>query len=57
VSAVKEFTVSQDNNGTWIVTSDKLPGYIARGKTEQEAIEKMKQAFRTYYPCGECKDR
>ena len=54
---MKEFILSQDSNGDWIVTSDKLPGFIARGKTEQEAIEKMKQAFRTYYPCGECKDR
>lgn len=54
---MKEFTLSRDNNGNWIVTSDKLPGFISKGETAQEAIEKMKQAFRTYYPRGECKDR
>jgi predicted RNase H-like HicB family nuclease len=54
---VKEFTIFQDDNGEWIVISEKLPGFVARGKTRQEAIEKMKMAFRVYYPCGECKDK
>jgi len=54
---MKEFVLSQDNDGNWIVTSDKLPGFIAKGKTQQEAIERMKHAFRTYYPCGECNDK
>jgi predicted RNase H-like HicB family nuclease len=54
---MKEFTISQNESGDWIVTSDKLPGFMAKGKTQQEAIEKMKQAFRTYFPCGECRDK
>ncbi len=52
---MKEFVIYQDDNNNWIVTSDKIPGFIARGKTQQEAIEKMKNAFRFYFPCGECK--
>ncbi len=54
---MKEFTISQDESGEWIVTSGKIPGFVARGRTRQEAIEKMKNAFRMYYPCGECKDK
>jgi predicted RNase H-like HicB family nuclease len=54
---VKEFSVSQDEKGNWIVTSDKIPGFVARGGTQQEAVEKMIKAFRMYYPCGECKDK
>lgn len=54
---MKEFTIYQDEEGNWVVTSDKIPGFAARGKTRQDAIDKMKQAFRMYYPCGECKDK
>ena len=52
---MKEFTLSQDERGNWIVTCAKIPGYTARGTTQQEAIEKMKDALRLYFPCGECK--
>jgi len=52
---MKEFTVTQDENGNWIITSEKLPGFVAKGKTQHEALEKMKTAFRMYFPCGECK--
>jgi predicted RNase H-like HicB family nuclease len=48
---MKELTVYQDDMGEWIVTSNKMPGFIARGKTQKEAVEKMKQAFSVYYPC------
>jgi len=48
---MKELTVYQDDMGEWIVTSDKMPGFMARGKTQKEAVEKMKQAFSVYYPC------
>jgi len=54
---MKEFTQTQDTGGDWIVTAEKLPGFIAKGKTKEEAIEKMKAAFKMYYPCGECKDK
>jgi predicted RNase H-like HicB family nuclease len=52
---MKEFILSRDENDNWIVTSDKIPGFVAKGKTQQEAVEKMKSAFRMYFPCGECK--
>ena len=52
---MKEFIVSQDGQNEWRVSCEKVPGYIAKGKTQQEAIEKMKQALKVYYPCGECK--
>ncbi|GBE04510.1 hypothetical protein BMS3Abin10_00126 [bacterium BMS3Abin10] len=52
---MKEFTISQNENNEWIVTSDKIPGFIAKGKTMEEAVEKMKKAFNTYFPCGPCK--
>jgi len=48
---MKELTVYQDDMGEWIVTSGKMPGFMARGKTQKEAVEKMKQAFSVYYPC------
>ncbi len=54
---MKEFSVSQDEKGNWIVTSDKIPGFVARGNSQQEAVEKMITAFRMYYPCGDCKDK
>jgi predicted RNase H-like HicB family nuclease len=52
---MKEFVISQDVDGTWIVSCEKIPGFLAKGKTSQEAIEKMKQAMRVYFPCGDCK--
>lgn len=47
--------VYQDEKGEWNVTSEKMPGFIAKGKTQTEAINKMTQALRIYFPCGECK--
>lgn len=52
---MKEFNIYQDETGEWIVTSEKITGFTARGRTMQEAIDKMKQAMRVYFPCGECK--
>ncbi|RJQ48163.1 MAG: type II toxin-antitoxin system HicB family antitoxin [Nitrospiraceae bacterium] len=49
---MKELTVSRDDTGEWLVTSREIPGFIARGKTQQEALDKMKQAFKIYFPCG-----
>ena len=52
---MKEFMIYQDDKGEWIVTSEKIPGFTARGKSQTEALDKMKQAMRVYFPCGECK--
>jgi len=49
---MKKLTVYQDEAGDWIVRCGEIPGFIARGRTQQEAIEKMKQAFSVYFPCG-----
>ena len=54
--SVKELKISQDENNEWIVTSDKIPGFTAKGKTADEALEKMKKVFNVYFPCGECKE-
>ena len=52
---MKEFIIYQDETGDWIVKSEKINGFTARGRTMQEAIDKMKQAMKIYFPCGECK--
>lgn len=54
---MKDVIVYKDENGEWIVTSDKIPGFIAKGKTRMEAINKMTQALRVYFPCGECTEQ
>ena len=53
---MKKLSVSQAENGEWIATSDELPGFVAKGKTQKEAVEKIMRAFSMYYPCGDCKD-
>ena len=52
---MKDFIVYQDDNGKWVVTSERIPGFSAKGASQEEALEKMKQAMKVYYPCGECK--
>ncbi|MBI5739272.1 MAG: type II toxin-antitoxin system HicB family antitoxin [Nitrospirae bacterium] len=49
---MKKLTVYQDEAGDWIVSCEEIPGFTARGRTQQEAVEKMKQAFSVYFPCG-----
>jgi len=49
---MKELTIYQSDNGEWTVISDKMPGFAAKGRTQEEAIEKMKKAFSVYFPCG-----
>jgi hypothetical protein len=56
ILTMKELLISQDENGEWFVTNEKIPGFIARGKTQSEAIDKMKQALSVYFPCGDCKE-
>jgi len=54
---MKEFIIYEDSSGQWIAESKKLPGFIAKGRTREEAVEKMKRAFRIYYPCGDCGEK
>lgn len=50
---MKELTVCRNESGEWLITCREMPGFVARGKTQQEALEKMKQAFAIYFPCGD----
>ena len=38
---MKEFIISQDEAGNWLVTSEKLPGFTAKGRTQKEAMDKL----------------
>ncbi|GEM_PF-2759046 len=53
---MKELKISRDENNEWVVSSDRMPGFAARGRTLVEAIEKIKKAFNVYFPCGECRE-
>ncbi len=48
---MREFIVYQDDNGTWLAECRQLPGYTAKGKTKEEALDKMKSALLVFYPC------
>ena len=52
---MREFTVYEDDDGTWVAEAKELPGVHMRGKTQQEALEKIQTALRIYYPCR-CED-
>ncbi len=52
---MKELLIYRDHDGTWVASYDKIPGYKARGDTQQEAVENIKRAIRLYFPCGPCK--
>jgi predicted RNase H-like HicB family nuclease len=54
-SVMREFIVYQDDDGTWVAEAKELPGVHMRGKTQQEALEKIQTALRIYYPCR-CED-
>jgi predicted RNase H-like HicB family nuclease len=51
---MKQLVLSRDSDGNWVVTCDKMPGLVIKGKTRDEAIEKMKNALMMYFPCGDC---
>jgi predicted RNase H-like HicB family nuclease len=48
---MREFSVYQDDDGYWVAECLELPGLRVKGRTEAEAIQKIKQALLTYYPC------
>lgn len=43
--------IYQDEDGTWVAECRELPGYRVRGRTKEEAFEKMKSALLIYHPC------
>lgn len=52
---MRTFTVYQDDNGNWVAECEELPGYRTNGKTQEEALEKIKHALLLYHPCR-CED-
>ncbi|HWR59930.1 MAG TPA: type II toxin-antitoxin system HicB family antitoxin [Thermodesulfovibrionales bacterium] len=48
---MREFITYQEDDGTWCAECRELPGYKAKGKTESEALEKIKTALLMHYPC------
>ena len=48
---MREFIIYQDDNDQWVAEAKDLPGYHATGKTQQEALEKIKSVLLIYHPC------
>jgi predicted RNase H-like HicB family nuclease len=52
---MRDFVIYQDDDGTWRAECRELPGYTAKGRTKDEALEKIKSALLRFYPCR-CED-
>ena len=52
---MREFTLYEDDDGSWVAECKELPGYRATGKTKDEAFQKMQSALLIYHPC-KCED-
>jgi len=52
---MRTFTVYRDDNGNWVAECEELPGYRTTGKTQEEALGKIKHALLLYHPCR-CED-
>ena len=48
---MREFIVYQDDNDQWVAEAKDLPGYRATGKTQEEALAKIKSVLLIYHPC------
>ena len=48
---MREFIIYQDDNEQWVAEAKDLPGYRATGKTQEEALEKIKSVLLIYHPC------
>ena len=48
---MREFTLYEDDDGSWVAECGELPGYRATGKTKEEALQKMQAALLIYHPC------
>ncbi len=44
-------TIEQDEDGIFVATCSCFPGCISQGKTEEEALENMKEAIELHYKC------
>jgi predicted RNase H-like HicB family nuclease len=52
---MREFLVHEDDDGTWIAEARELPGFQAKAKTQEEALQKIQAVLKIYYPCR-CED-
>lgn len=52
---MRDLIIYQVDDGLWIAESTEIPGYKAKGKTREEAIEKIRAALLIYNPCS-CED-
>lgn len=48
---MREFTLYEDEDGSWVAECKELPGYRAAGKTKDEALQKIEHALLLYHPC------
>jgi predicted RNase H-like HicB family nuclease len=51
IQDMREFIIYQDDNDQWVAEAKDLPGYRASGKTQEEALEKIKSVLLIYHPC------
>lgn len=52
---MRDFILYEDADGEWVAETEELPGYRARGKTKEEALDKIQAALKFYHPCR-CED-
>lgn len=51
---MRKIQLMRDEDGRWVGMTGELPGFVARGDTEAEVINRIREALMLYYPCGEC---
>ena len=52
---MREFILYQDDDGGWVAECKDIPGYRAKAKTREEALDRIKAVLLLYYPCR-CED-
>jgi predicted RNase H-like HicB family nuclease len=48
---MREFIIYQDDDGAWVAEAKELPGVHMKGRTQQEALDKIQTAVKIYNPC------
>lgn len=48
---MRDLIIYQVDDNLWIAESGEIPGYRGKGKTREEAIEKIRAALLIYNPC------
>ncbi len=51
---MRKIQLMRDEDGRWVGLTEQIPGFVARGDTEAEVINRIRDALMLYYPCGEC---